>query len=77
MIDQPREEHADRFQLKPTAESNFAWLQTRLRVEWTLMAWVRTASALMRVRSTLALVQPMITAGLWLMRPMLEQPAAR
>jgi hypothetical protein len=30
-----------------------------------------------RVRSTLALVQPMITADLWPMPPMLEQAAPR
>lgn len=46
MIDKPREEQGDRFQVKPTAESNFAWLRTRLSVERTLMAWVRTATAL-------------------------------
>ena len=46
MIYQRTEERAERFQVKPTAESNFAWLRTRLSVERTLMAWVRTATAL-------------------------------
>ncbi len=36
----------DRFQAKPTAESHFAWLRTRLSIERTMMAWVRTATAL-------------------------------
>jgi putative membrane protein len=35
-----------RFEAKPTAESNFSWLRTRLSVERTLMSWVRTATAL-------------------------------
>jgi putative membrane protein len=37
---------ADRFTVRPTAESNFAWLRTRLSLERTLMSWVRTAIAL-------------------------------
>ncbi len=36
----------ERFAVKPTAESHFAWLRTRLSVESTLMSWVRTATAL-------------------------------
>jgi putative membrane protein len=35
-----------RFDVKPTAESHFSWLRTRLSVERTLMSWVRTATAL-------------------------------
>lgn len=37
---------AERFAVRATAESNFAWLRTRLALENTLMAWVRTAIAL-------------------------------
>ena len=37
---------ADRFSVRATAESNFAWLRTRLSLERTLMAWVRTGIAL-------------------------------
>jgi len=35
-----------RFEVKATAESHFSWLRTRLSVERTMMAWVRTAIAL-------------------------------
>ncbi len=35
-----------RFAVRATADSNFAWLRTRLALENTLMAWVRTAIAL-------------------------------
>ena len=46
MTEQRAEDPADRFQVRPIAEANFAWLRTRLAVENTLMAWVRTATAL-------------------------------
>ncbi len=35
-----------RFEVKATASDHFAWLRTRLSVERTMMAWVRTATAL-------------------------------
>lgn len=35
-----------RFEVKPTAESHFSWLRTRLSVERTLMSWARTAVSL-------------------------------
>lgn len=37
---------AGRFAVRVTAEANFAWLRTRLALENTLMAWVRTAISL-------------------------------
>jgi putative membrane protein len=37
---------ARKFEVHPTAGDHFAWLRTRLAVERTLMAWVRTATAL-------------------------------
>src|SRR5690349_18296545 len=39
-------EAAPQFQVRPTSDSHFAWLRTRIAVERTLMAWVRTAVAL-------------------------------
>jgi putative membrane protein len=42
----PAETGTDRFAVRATAEANFAWLRTRLALENTLMAWVRTAISL-------------------------------
>jgi putative membrane protein len=40
-------EHAiERFEVRVTADSHFAWLRTRLSLERTLMSWLRTATAL-------------------------------
>ncbi|MFO1130889.1 MAG: DUF202 domain-containing protein [Hyphomicrobiales bacterium] len=35
-----------RFTVKVAAESHFAWMRTRMAVERTILAWVRTAVAL-------------------------------
>jgi putative membrane protein len=35
-----------KFEVKPTASDHFAWIRTRLSIERTLMAWVRTAVSL-------------------------------
>ena len=35
-----------RFEVRPTADSHFSWLRTRLAIERTLMSWVRTCTAL-------------------------------
>jgi putative membrane protein len=35
-----------RFEVRPTADSHFSWLRTRLSIERTLMSWVRTCTAL-------------------------------
>ena len=36
----------ERFQVKVTADSHFAWFRTRMALERTMMAWVRTSTAL-------------------------------
>src|SRR5262249_21385458 len=35
-----------KFEVRPTSDSHFAWLRTRLSLERTLMSWVRTSVAL-------------------------------
>jgi inner membrane protein YidH len=35
-----------RFEVRANASDHFAWLRTRLAIERTMMAWVRTATAL-------------------------------
>jgi putative membrane protein len=37
--------NAGRFEVRVTADSHFAWLRTRLALERTMMAWLRTAVA--------------------------------
>jgi putative membrane protein len=36
----------ERFAVKTTSDSHFAWVRTRLALERTIMAWIRTATAL-------------------------------
>ena len=37
---------AARFEVRPTAGDHFAWIRTRLALERTMMAWLRTAVSL-------------------------------
>ena len=37
---------SSKFEVRPTASDHFAWLRTRLAMERTLLAWVRTGSSL-------------------------------
>ena len=46
MTDDDAEGGAGRFKVRTTAEAHFAWLRTRLALERTVMAWVRTAVSL-------------------------------
>jgi putative membrane protein len=48
--------HPERFDVQPTVNTHFAWLRTRLSVERTLMAWVRTATALIAFGFTIVQV---------------------
>jgi putative membrane protein len=46
MADATAAAHAGRFEVRVTADSHFAWLRTRLALERTIMAWLRTAVSL-------------------------------
>ena len=46
MTDERADDAQARFTVRTTAESHFAWLRTRLALERTMMAWVRTAVSL-------------------------------
>ena len=46
MVDPGIEPNADRFAVRVTADSHFAWLRTRASLERTLMSWIRTAVSL-------------------------------
>src|SRR5271163_2072902 len=39
-------EHTGRFEIRMTSDSHFGWIRTRMALERTLMAWVRTGLAL-------------------------------
>jgi putative membrane protein len=40
------EQSTERFQVRTTSDSHFAWMRTRMALERTLMAWVRTSVGL-------------------------------
>jgi len=46
MADSEQRTGTGRFEVKGDVASHFAWLRTRMSIERTLMAWVRTATAL-------------------------------
>jgi putative membrane protein len=46
MTDRDAVPGAPRFEVRASASDHFAWIRTRLSVERTMMAWVRTATAL-------------------------------
>jgi len=46
MVDRDISMAAERFEVRPTADTHFGWLRTRLSVERTMMSWVRTAVSL-------------------------------
>jgi putative membrane protein len=46
MSDTQASVHAERFEVRPTATDHFAWLRTRLAVERTMMAYMRTSVSL-------------------------------
>jgi putative membrane protein len=46
MIDSHNNSSVGRFEVKTTSDSHFGWIRTRLSLERTMMAWLRTATAL-------------------------------
>src|SRR5918993_8032 len=46
MDESPAAEHVGRFEVSANAANHFAFIRTRLALERTMMAWVRTAVAL-------------------------------
>jgi putative membrane protein len=46
MSDPEADKQPERFEVRATADSHFAWVRTRLAVERTLMAYMRTAVSL-------------------------------
>jgi inner membrane protein YidH len=40
------QEPGQRFEVRPTTDSHFSWIRTRIALERTLLAWVRTGVAL-------------------------------
>ena len=46
MPDSPPTQEQGRFEVRATADSHFGWIRTRLSIERTMMAWQRTAVAL-------------------------------
>src|SRR3954465_15643729 len=46
MVDRDISMAAERFEVRPTADTHFGWLRTRLSVERTMMSWIRTAVSL-------------------------------
>jgi putative membrane protein len=40
------DEHTERFQVRMTSDSHFGWIRTRLAMDRTLLAWVRTSVSL-------------------------------
>jgi putative membrane protein len=46
MSDQQASENSDQFEIRANAANHFAWLRTRLALERTMLAWMRTAVSL-------------------------------
>jgi len=46
MTDSDTRAGAERFAVRATSDSHFGWIRTRLSLERTMMAWLRTAIAL-------------------------------
>jgi putative membrane protein len=64
---------AHRFSVEPSASNNFAWIRTRLSIERTFMAWIRTAISMIGFGFTIVQffqrLQNSVTADGQTMRP--------
>jgi putative membrane protein len=64
---------AGSFTVEPSVNNHFAWIRTRLAIERTLMAWIRTAISLIGFGFTIVQffqrLQGMNVPGLRVMRP--------
>ena len=59
-----------RFDVRTTSDSHFGWIRTRLAIERTLMAWIRTATALIGFGFTIVqFLQRLQSSGPEAMRP--------
>lgn len=63
----------DRFTVEPSVNNHFAWMRTRLAIESTFMAWIRTAISLIGFGFTIVQffqrLQSASVAGMRVMRP--------
>ncbi len=48
---------AERFEVRVTSDSHFAWIRTRLALERTMLAWIRTSVSLIGFGFGFAIVQ--------------------
>jgi putative membrane protein len=60
---QPWEVPPGRFQVSNGAETHFSWLRTRLSIERTLMAWVRTSTSLIAFGFTIVQIYERLKTG--------------
>jgi putative membrane protein len=73
MSDDSAKRGAARFDVRSTSDSHFAWMRTRLALERTQMAWVRTGASLIGFGFTIYQVLEKLPTS----RPTLHPYAAR
>ncbi len=56
MSDQPSSEPTGRFEVRVSADSHFAWIRTRLAVENTMLAYLRTSVSLIGCGIVVAII---------------------
>jgi uncharacterized membrane protein YidH (DUF202 family) len=73
MSELPTVANAGRFEVRATAADHFAWVRTRLALERTMMAWQRTAVALIGFGFALSNISTTCSRSLAL-APLIFQP---